>query len=40
MTMVLGAQRSRELLEGMDDCEGCFIGKDLAVTRTTGFRTL
>ncbi|MHC4939295.1 MAG: FAD:protein FMN transferase [Planctomycetota bacterium] len=40
LTMVVGAQRGREILEGMDGCEGCFIGKDLAITRTTGFRTL
>jgi len=40
LTMVLGAARSRELIESMDGCEGCFIGKDLAITRTAGFRTL
>lgn len=40
LTMVLGEKKSRALLAGMDGCEGCFIGKDLAVTRTPGFRTL
>jgi len=40
LTMVAGSARSRELLEEMDGCEGCFIAKDLTVTRTSGFRTL
>ena len=40
LTMVLGAERSVDLLDGMDGCEGCFIGKDLRITRTPGFRTL
>jgi len=39
-TMVLGARLGRALIEEMDGCEACFIGKDLAVTRTTGFRTI
>ena len=39
LTMVLGAARGRELLEALPDCEGCFVGKDLTVTRTTGFKT-
>ena len=37
LTMVLGARAGRELLEQMPDCEGYFVSKDLAVTRTTGF---
>jgi thiamine biosynthesis lipoprotein len=40
LTMVLGSARSRELIESMPHCEGCFIAKDLTVTRTSGFRTL
>ena len=40
LTMVVGAERGRSILEGMDGCEGCFIGKDLKVTKTSGFRTL
>jgi thiamine biosynthesis lipoprotein len=39
-TMVLGARLGRALVEEMDGCEGCFIGKDLTVTKTTGFRTI
>ena len=37
LTLVLGARRSRELVEALPGCEGCFVGKDLRVTRTTGF---
>jgi len=40
LTMVLGSAKSRDLIEGTADCEGCFIGKDLSVTRTSGFRTI
>ncbi|MEM8884759.1 MAG: FAD:protein FMN transferase [Planctomycetota bacterium] len=40
LTMVLGAERSVTMLAKMDGCEGCFIGKDLAITRTAGFRTV
>ncbi len=40
LTMVLGPQRGRELLEDLPGCEGYFISKDLNVTRTTGFVTL
>jgi len=40
LTMVLGSARGRELIESYADCEACFIGKDLAVTRTSGFRTI
>lgn len=40
LTMVLGARGGRQIIESMDDCEACFIGKDLRVTRTSGFRTL
>jgi len=38
LTMVLGASRSRELLEELPDCEGYFVKKDLEVVRTTGFK--
>jgi len=37
LTMVLGAARSRELLESLPGCEGYFVSKSLDVTRTTGF---
>jgi thiamine biosynthesis lipoprotein len=37
LTMVLGASRSRELLEELPDCEGYFVKKSLEVVRTTGF---
>jgi len=37
LTMVLGPARGQELLEGLSGVEGCFIAKDLQVTRTTGF---
>jgi thiamine biosynthesis lipoprotein len=37
LTMVLGASRSRELLEELPDCEGYFVKKNLEVVRTTGF---
>jgi len=40
LTMVLGSERSRSLIEDLADCEGCFIGKDLSVARTSGFRTI
>ena len=40
LTMVAGARRASAILEAMDGCEGCFIGKDLTVTKTPGFRTL
>ena len=40
LTMVLGARKGRELLEALPDCEGYLIGKDLTVTRTSGFHTL
>jgi len=38
LTLVLGARRSRELLEALPGCEGCFVGKDGKLTRTAGFR--
>jgi thiamine biosynthesis lipoprotein len=37
MTLVLGSRRARELLEDLPDCEGFFVGKDLAITKTSGF---
>ncbi len=37
LTMVLGAKRGRELLEDLPGCEGCFVDKQLEVTRTSGF---
>lgn len=37
LTMVLGPNKGRELLEALPGCEGYFVGKDLEVTRTTGF---
>jgi len=40
LTMVMGAREGRQLIEGTDGCEACFISKDLRVTRTSGFRTL
>jgi thiamine biosynthesis lipoprotein len=40
LSMVLGPQRGRELLEDLPDCEGYLVAKDLEVTRTTGFAVL
>jgi len=40
LTMVLGPQRGRELLEDLPDCEGYLVSKDLAVTQTSGFRVV
>jgi thiamine biosynthesis lipoprotein len=40
LTMVIGSERGRALIEELADCEACFIGKDLTVTRTSGFRTI
>jgi len=40
LTMVLGPDRSRALLEDLPDCEGYMVSKDLTVTRTSGFRVL
>jgi thiamine biosynthesis lipoprotein len=37
LTMVLGPRRGKELLEELPGCEGYFVSKDLAVTRTSGF---
>ena len=37
LTLVLGARGGRELLESLPGCEGYLVGKDLAVTRTSGF---
>jgi len=37
LTMVLGARRSRALLEDLPGCEGYFVSKTLEVTRTSGF---
>jgi thiamine biosynthesis lipoprotein len=37
LTMVLGSQQGRELLEGLSDCEGYFVNKNLDVVRTSGF---
>lgn len=37
LTMVLGPDKGRALLEDLPDCEGYFVSKDLAVTRTSGF---
>jgi len=37
LTLVLGARRARDLLAGLPGCEGYFVGKDGAVTRTSGF---
>ena len=37
LTMVLGPRRGRALIEDLPDCEAYFIGKDLEVTRTSGF---
>jgi len=39
LVLVLGARRGRALLEDLPGCEGYLVGKDLAVTRTSGFRT-
>ena len=36
--MVLGAKKSIELLESMDDCEGLFIAKDLSRHQTSTFQ--
>ena len=40
LTMVAGATKGRAILEDLEGCEGCFIGKDLEVTKTSGFRTV
>ena len=37
LSMVLGPRRSREILESLPGCEGYFVSKDLAVTKTEGF---
>jgi thiamine biosynthesis lipoprotein len=37
LTLVLGARRSRALLEDLPGCEGYFVGKDGTATRTSGF---
>lgn len=37
--LVLGTDRSIDLLAGMENCEGYFIGKDLTVCKTNGFNT-
>jgi thiamine biosynthesis lipoprotein len=37
LTMVLGPQRGRDLIEALPDCEAYFVSKNLDVTRTSGF---
>lgn len=37
LTMVLGAVRSRELVEELPGCEGYFVTKELDVVKTSGF---
>jgi thiamine biosynthesis lipoprotein len=37
LTMALGPAEGRNLLEALPDCEGYFVSKELAVTRTSGF---
>ena len=37
LTLVLGARRACDLLTALPDCEGYFVAKDGAVTRTGGF---
>ena len=37
LTLVLGPQKGRELLEDQPGCEGYFVSKNLEVTRTSGF---
>ena len=36
LTMVLGAEQSRDLIESLPDCEGYFVTKRLDVVKTTG----
>lgn len=38
LAFVLGARRGRDLLETLPGCEGCFLDKELRMTRTRGFR--
>lgn len=38
LAFVLGARRARDLLEALPGCEGCFLDKELRMTRTAGFR--
>ena len=40
LTMVLGPRRGRALLEDLPGCEGYFVSKRLAVTRTSGFEVV
>jgi len=40
LTMVLGPDRSRELVEDLAGCEGYLLTKDLEVVRTSGFDVL
>lgn len=37
LVMVLGPRKGRTLIEDLPECEGYFLGKDLRVTRTSGF---
>ena len=40
LTMVLGPQRGRDLIEALPDCEAYFVSKNLDVTRTSGFEVV
>lgn len=40
LTLVLGARRGRDLVEGLPGCEAYFVGKDLEVVHTSGFRAV
>ena len=40
LTMVLGPQRGRDLIEALPECEAYFVSKNLDVTRTSGFEVV
>jgi thiamine biosynthesis lipoprotein len=40
LTIVLGPQRGRDLIEALPDCEAYFVSKNLDVTRTSGFEVV
>jgi thiamine biosynthesis lipoprotein len=40
LTMVLGPKQSVELIEGLANCEGYFVTKELEVVQTSGFRVV